>query len=311
MRKLKWVLIGVLAPEVLLLNAWSQWRSARDLLAQFKEEAERVRISIANPSVRPSLIPFFLQDSFPIKNWTMSHSFFTNMGEFVIETEPKYPGEKEFLRSSPPVTLTSNGVLFLAQHGLLPDIRRESIDDKSKADYLGKSIAILQALWIVIQCIARLVARLPITLLEIITLGHVFCALVMYSFWCHKPLDIRTPWAILHPQIRQMTAYLTNAPDPIQRFQHSSHDCDPDDSVQPRPTDEELRNVHQEMSQEAVSQFCLTQSVNKYEMISSGNPNWDRRSIGDFWTLITTAKGDEQDPFVTSSEVKRGLHSLS
>lgn len=50
LRKLKWVLVGVLAPEVLLFNAWSQWRGARDLLAQFKAEAKKVRIFAARPS---------------------------------------------------------------------------------------------------------------------------------------------------------------------------------------------------------------------------------------------------------------------
>ena len=35
LHKLKWMTIGIIAPEVLLFNAWSQWRSARHLTAQF------------------------------------------------------------------------------------------------------------------------------------------------------------------------------------------------------------------------------------------------------------------------------------
>lgn len=237
----------------------------------------------------------------------MSDSFFTNMGGFVIETEPKHPEQREFLRGSPTLTLSSKGVLFLAQHGLLPDVRRGFIDDKSKADFLGKSLAILQALWIVIQCIGRLVARLPLTLLEIITLGHVFCALVMYSFWWHKPLDIKTPWAIVHPQIRQMAAYLTYDSDFIQRSRHSSRNRGPDGSLQSHPTDEELRNVHHEIFQEAASQFGSTMSSKESGMISWSNPNWDTGSIGHFLSLITTVKGDESDPLATSSELRAWL----
>jgi hypothetical protein len=41
--------------------------------------------------------------------------------------------------------------------------------------------------------IGRLVTRLPITLLEVNTLGHVLCALTMYAFWFHKPLGVSDP----------------------------------------------------------------------------------------------------------------------
>ena len=232
----------------------------------------------------------------------MTHSFFANMGGFVIETEPKYAGEKEFLRESPPVTLNSKGVLFLAQHGLLSDIRREIIEDKSKADYIGKSLAILQGLWLVIQCIARLVAHLPITQLEIITLGHVFCALMMYAFWWHKPLDIKIPLAIIHPQIRQMAAWLADASysPRCPRFQRSHA------SNRPHFLFEELSNVHREMSEAAISQFGLQERFNNIEMISANNSNWDKMSIDKISVLMTTIPYDDNVD-ATSTEIKAWL----
>jgi hypothetical protein len=50
LRKLEWALIGILAPEVILFNAWSQWRSAKNLLAKFEEEIKKVRISTGRPT---------------------------------------------------------------------------------------------------------------------------------------------------------------------------------------------------------------------------------------------------------------------
>jgi hypothetical protein len=44
MRKLKWALIGILAPEVVLFNAWTQWRDAKKLSASVKAKVNYVRI---------------------------------------------------------------------------------------------------------------------------------------------------------------------------------------------------------------------------------------------------------------------------
>jgi len=40
-------------------------------------------------------------------------------------------------------------------------------------------------------------SRLPITLLELHTIMHVLCAVAIYAFWWHKPMDVRYP-VILH-----------------------------------------------------------------------------------------------------------------
>ncbi|GAB1318527.1 hypothetical protein MFIFM68171_08737 [Madurella fahalii] len=42
-------------------------------------------------------------------------------------------------------------------------------------------------------CIARKVYGLPLTLLELHTMVHVACAIIMYGFWLEKPLDLRSP----------------------------------------------------------------------------------------------------------------------
>jgi hypothetical protein len=44
------------------------------------------------------------------------------------------------------VTLTPDGVLFLAQYGHFCKVKRSEIDDKSKADILAKSLVCFQVL---------------------------------------------------------------------------------------------------------------------------------------------------------------------
>lgn len=88
------------------------------------------------------------------------------------------------------VTLTTNGVIFLAKHGHFCYVSRDEIDDKSKANSLAEGLFCVQVLWVAGQAIESKVAGYPITLLEIHTLVHVLCALVMYAMWIRKPLNI-------------------------------------------------------------------------------------------------------------------------
>ncbi|KAI5776682.1 hypothetical protein EDC01DRAFT_624948, partial [Geopyxis carbonaria] len=68
-----------------------------------------------------------------------------------------------------------------------------AIDDKSKADYLAKLLTCVQAGWILLQCLGRKLSGLPITFLELNTVLHVVNAMVMYSLWWKKPLDVGQP----------------------------------------------------------------------------------------------------------------------
>jgi hypothetical protein len=79
--------------------------------------------------------------------------------------------------------LSVNGVLQLARLGHFIHIPALVIDDKSKADTLQKFLIIAQVIWMATQCIVRKVYGLPVSLLEIHTMVHVVCALVMFAFW--------------------------------------------------------------------------------------------------------------------------------
>ena len=81
------------------------------------------------------------------------------------------------------LTITPAGVVLLAQNGIHIDISPETISDKSKANLIGKALVCLQAIWFVLQCIARHLAGYPLTLLEVHTSVHAICAVIMYIIW--------------------------------------------------------------------------------------------------------------------------------
>ena len=106
------------------------------------------------------------------------------------------------------LTLTARGVALLADCGLLPDIETNYLKDKSKSDGLSKFIACVQAAWLIVQVVGRLVLGLQVTLLEINTLGHVFCALLIYVLWWHKPRMVQEPICLDGNWMGPLCAYM-------------------------------------------------------------------------------------------------------
>lgn len=170
--RIKWVSVGIIAPELVVYTAWRQWISANHLNKQLiKSKKDRAVSMESVPG------PSFLG------NWSMVHSFFVEMGGFVIAREHGVN-----------VTLTTKGVMRLVELGYeLPRLSEGDILDRSKADPITKVLTCFQAAYMVVQVIGRRAADLPITMLEINTMGHVVCALTIYAFWFKKPLSIEIP----------------------------------------------------------------------------------------------------------------------
>ncbi|KZP19170.1 hypothetical protein FIBSPDRAFT_744398 [Athelia psychrophila] len=114
--------------------------------------------------------------------WTITHGFLMTMGGFHF-----YRGGK------PMFPLEYDDVLALVESRSLVPPTSDELGDKSKGDALSKTIAILQTLWFVAQCIARRVENLAITNLEIMTLAYTAITVAMYAAWWHKPLNMRCP----------------------------------------------------------------------------------------------------------------------
>ena len=112
-----------------------------------------------------------------------------------------------FIQDRSRLTLTARGVDLLASCGFLPSLNSVDIRDKSKEDGLGKAIACLQAAFIVVQIISRLVLKLPLTLLEVNTLAHFFCAFIVYILWWNKPRWILEPTKLEGDWTRPLSAF--------------------------------------------------------------------------------------------------------
>jgi hypothetical protein len=131
--------------------------------------------------------------------WTMSQSFFVGMGGVELEfkdcTETLGCDEHGFFESDNDGLVTLSVLQQAIQLKIL-DIKSISIEDvkkRAKTNYLVKALVCLQASWLVAQVIGRAIAKLPITTLEVVTIGYVACALITYSCWWHKPQDSEAP----------------------------------------------------------------------------------------------------------------------
>lgn len=114
----------------------------------------------------------------------MTHGFLLVMGGFTLNRGDENLGILSYERF---IKLEQEGDIEL------PTITREEIEDKSKGDGLSKAIAVLQAIWFIVQCIARRVQGLDITELELTTIALCSISTVTYLFWWYKPLNIKCP----------------------------------------------------------------------------------------------------------------------
>ncbi|KAM0809555.1 hypothetical protein AB5N19_09899 [Seiridium cardinale] len=172
--KTQWVLMGVFAPEYIVYVAWTQNRRANQLSKDL--EAIFGRLKEEDPQNRRRY------------KWTKTHSFYVIMGGFAVDTD--IDGQ-QFIPGYSQLALEDELVKGVAELGLLPDISKEYIKDKSKADSVAKGLVLVQASWLIFQVITRWASGLFVTALELNALAHAICALLVYFLWWEKPLDIQ------------------------------------------------------------------------------------------------------------------------
>ncbi len=165
---MKWIIAIVYAPEVVVFIAWTQWNSARILKDIVKAQQEKLQEGSESERFAAG----------PQNEWTMAHTFFASAGGLVFEINQS--GEEKnadnFLPADCPrrLTVTARGIALLARCGRLPDISKADIADKSKVNKIASALVIIQALWILIEVIGRLAVGLPVTLLEVNTIAHLY-----------------------------------------------------------------------------------------------------------------------------------------
>jgi hypothetical protein len=113
---------------------------------------------------------------------TQTHGFFMIMGGFHY-----FPGTEE----NYPLTWEDVGELLEKHEITLPT--EAEIQDKSKSDWIAKTLVLIQTLWFVMQCIARRLERLPTTELEIVTLAYGVISFGMLIAWWDKPRNVECP----------------------------------------------------------------------------------------------------------------------
>lgn len=127
-------------------------------------------------------------------NWTLTHTFFLQMGGFCLET----PSGKRLqfdgieLRSAIDAgkEIGNRSPDWLAK---LKEVKVDHIDDHAKSNSLVKIVACIQALWLVLQVISRVCRHQAVTLLEVSTSAYVACALTAYVAWWKRPQNATLP----------------------------------------------------------------------------------------------------------------------
>ena len=99
-------------------------------------------------------------------------------------------GYQAYDKNGPLYPLGPDGVVKLVREARLVPPTGDELSNQSKGDVLSKGVAILQTVWFVAQCIARLVEHLPLTNLEVMTLAYTVMTVAMYVAWWDKPLNI-------------------------------------------------------------------------------------------------------------------------
>ncbi|KAL8396770.1 hypothetical protein RB594_003740 [Gaeumannomyces avenae] len=196
LRKVKWMAITIIAPEFVAGVAAFELQQARKDLADAKKRAPdfakwlRERDELRRWGESGHNPP----DSQPRNSeLTLSHAFYARMGGFVhVTVDNDESGGPRMRRAR--LESVESYCRFLnqcASEKRAVHLRSESdIQGLVKSDHIAKVLAITQALYLVLDCIARTNQGLSISPLELSTAAYVLAAAATYGFWWHKPQDV-------------------------------------------------------------------------------------------------------------------------
>ncbi|AEO64639.1 uncharacterized protein THITE_47478 [Thermothielavioides terrestris NRRL 8126] len=202
LRKAKWMAINVLFPEFILSKAVCDLRQALYDLCEFDEkmsvsprilwtmESDRTatetgtRVVLAN---RPA------DDWQTTQRWTLAHSYYAQMGGLIYVGPSSDRGEPAYYVARPSSLIWR--FMWTPDHHPLYYLvlSEQDIQDRSKADWLVKSIALMQITWLVLNVAVRRSTGLPVTQLEIATLSFAVMAIITYLANWWKPKDVSQP----------------------------------------------------------------------------------------------------------------------
>ena len=94
----------------------------------------------------------------------------------------------------------------MREAGIDIELTKADIQDRGNADFIAKIVVVVQVSWFAIQIVARLAAGLAITALEVHTIVHVACAMLMYALWWDKPYNVSRPLELNNPDTKAIGA---------------------------------------------------------------------------------------------------------
>ena len=155
LRKARWAVFAIYAPEAVTLMAGCQRASAK--------------ASVRN------------MHTIGVNQWTVVHGFFADSGGIIL-----HPPD------TPSFPVNSRALVYLVREKYLdaPAITEKDIWARSKADRFAKGVALVQSLYLVIQCIGRRAQSLELSSLELVTVAFVACTAVSFYLWMDKPLCV-------------------------------------------------------------------------------------------------------------------------
>lgn len=159
LRRCKYFLIALLAPEAILIFSLQSYVDARNAVLELQQ--------------------------FGGPQWTMVHAQFL-MGEGFKVIEQDSTSDPEY----DPVKFRQ-----LVRWGVVdsPPVSSDELQSRSKSDWLVKVIAILQILYFASQTVFRALQHIQVTPLEILVVSFIFCSLLSYTFNWSTPQDVEYP----------------------------------------------------------------------------------------------------------------------
>ncbi len=215
-RSCKWMLVNILFPEFIVLQAAFELLMAMEALNQMAEKGKDVAypwwhyhhlshlsLSTLVKEVSDLWRRFrgWLSSSCPhdgrdcenqkpeeVPKWTLTQCFFANMGGLYYKH-----GDLQFPLTALQIAKEQGNSGGKFDH---PEKPEEDIQDKSKNDWFAKCVAALQFLQLALSLMVRKNQGLAFSQLEAITLGFAVCGVAVYFIYLGKPQNVETPFKV-------------------------------------------------------------------------------------------------------------------
>jgi hypothetical protein len=227
LRSCKWMAITVFFPEFILVHAFLELILAVQATEMVKERTGRkiaeypwlIKLLVHQDSARNSPQGQISQNNKGRHNdaqepeWTLTHSYFANMGGFFYEdhfplTASQYAQEENLYD--------------------VPRVTEEDIKDKGKQDIFAKGLAVLQISQLVLSLIVRKTRHLRFSQLEMLTLAFAVCGVGTYTACWYKPQGVGIPSKVKGrgPEVPNFSKTYDNFWEVLTNSKRSTKDID-------------------------------------------------------------------------------------